>query len=122
MKKKNIRRKITELLLSMVLGVLLLIGGVSVLGLYSMKNISKESSMKLGQTAAMDAEEALEKMAGEQLLGLAVQKSAYIEEKFNAVIACVNGIPNFKDIKEATKDNIEFDIIGKYIARISALS
>ncbi|MBD5519913.1 MAG: SpoIIE family protein phosphatase [Lachnospiraceae bacterium] len=92
MKKKNIRRKITELLLSMVLGVLLLIGGVSVLGLYSMKNISKESSMKLGQTAATDAEEALEEMAGEQLLGLAVQKSAYIEEKFNAVIACVNGI------------------------------
>ena len=33
MKKKNIRRKITELLLSMVLGVVLLIGGVSVFGL-----------------------------------------------------------------------------------------
>ncbi|MCH5249840.1 MAG: SpoIIE family protein phosphatase [Lachnospiraceae bacterium] len=91
-KKKNIRRKITELLLSMVLGVLLLIGGVSVFSLYSMRNISEQSSMKLGQTAAMDAEEALEKMAGEQLLGLAVQKTDYIEEKFNSVIACVNGI------------------------------
>ena len=91
-KKKNIRRKITELLLSMVLGVLVLIGGVSVFSLYSMKNISEQSSSKLGQTAAMDAEEALEKMAGEQLLGLAVQKTAYIEEKFNRVIACVNGI------------------------------
>lgn len=91
-KRKNIRRKITELLLSMVLGVLLLIGGVSVFGLYSMKNVSEESSMKLGQTAAMNAEEALETMAGEQLLGLAVQKTAYIEEKFNTVIACVNGI------------------------------
>ena len=91
-KKKNIRRKITELLLSMVLSVLLLIGGVSVFSLYSMRNISEQSSTKLGQTAAMDAEEALEKMAGEQLLGLAVQKTDYIEEKFNTVIACVNGI------------------------------
>lgn len=91
-KKKSIRRKITELLLFMVLSVLLLIGGVSVFSLYSMRNISEQSSNKLGQTAAMDAEEALEKMAGEQLLGLAVQKTAYIEEKFNTVIACVNGI------------------------------
>ena len=82
-KKKNIRRKITELLLSMVLSVLLLIGGINIFSLYSMRNISEQSSTKLGETAAMDAEEALEKMAGEQLLGLAVQKTEYIEEKFN---------------------------------------
>ena len=29
---------------------------------------------------------------------------------------------NFKEIKPGTKVNLEFDIIGKYIARISALS
>lgn len=46
----------------------------------------------LGQTAAEDAEGALEEMAGEQLLSIATEKAAYIEEKFNTVIACVNGI------------------------------
>lgn len=91
-KKRTIRRKITVLLLCMVLTALILTGAVSLWSLYSMRSLSGRSSMRLGQTAAEDAEEALEKMAGEQLLSIATEKAAYIDEKFNTVIACLNGI------------------------------
>lgn len=91
-KKRSLRRKITSLLLALTLTALCLAGGVSVYGLYAMRNASDKSSRKLGQTAAEDAEAALEEMAGEQLLMLAEEKAAYIEEKFHTVIACVNGI------------------------------
>lgn len=91
-KRRSIRRKITSLLLAMTLSALLLTGGVSVSGLYSMRDISVESSGKLGSMAAADAEEALEKMAGEQLLALVEGKASYIEEKFYTVISSVNGI------------------------------
>lgn len=39
-----------------------------------------------------------------------------------AIIPFTHDHTNFKDIKEGTKVNLEFDIIGKYIAHISALS
>ena len=39
-----------------------------------------------------------------------------------AIIPYTHDHTNFKDIKPGTKVNLEFDIIGKYIARISALS
>ena len=39
-----------------------------------------------------------------------------------AIIPYTHDHTNFKDIEEGTKVNLEFDIIGKYIARISALS
>lgn len=91
-RRRSIRRKITSLLLMMTLTALVLTGGVSVSGLYSMKNSSEESSRDLGHTAAMDAEAALEEMVGEQLLGLVEGKASYIEEKFNTVISSVNGI------------------------------
>lgn len=90
--KYTIRRKVTTLLLCMVLAALFLTGAVSLWSLYSMRNISEENSTMLGQTAAEDAEAALEEMAGGQLLSIATEKAAYIEEKFNSVIACVNGI------------------------------
>lgn len=57
-----------------------------------MREISRQNSVVLGQTAAEDAQEALEEMAGGQLLTIATEKAAYIEEKFNTVIACLNGI------------------------------
>lgn len=91
-KKRTIRRKITMLLLSMVLAALFLIGAVSLWSLYSMRAVSEENNARLGQAAAGDAEEALEEMAGSQLLGTAVEKAAYIEEKFHTVISCLNGI------------------------------
>lgn len=91
-KKRTIRRKITILLLSMVLAALFLIGAVSLWSLYSMRAVSEENSACLGQAAAEDAEEALEEMAGNQLFGTAVEKAAYIEEKFHTVISCLNGI------------------------------
>lgn len=90
--KKNIRRKVTSLLLGMVLTALLLTGAVSLWSLYFMRTISEENNTMLGQTAAGDAETALEEMAGRQLLTIAEEKAAYIEEKFNTVIACVDGI------------------------------
>jgi len=91
-RRRSIRRKITTLLLAMALAALLLTGGVSVSGLYSMRDLSEESSRELGNTAALDAEAALEKMAGEQLLGLVKGKASYIEEKFHTIISSVNGI------------------------------
>ncbi|MDE6548409.1 MAG: riboflavin synthase [Muribaculaceae bacterium] len=39
-----------------------------------------------------------------------------------AIIPYTHDHTNFKEIKEGTKVNLEFDIIGKYIARISSLS
>lgn len=39
-----------------------------------------------------------------------------------AIIPYTHDHTNFKTITEGTKVNLEFDIIGKYIARISALS
>lgn len=91
-KPKSIRRKISALLLGMVLTALFLTGAVSLWSLYTMHDLSEESSKMLGQTAAEDAEEALEAMAEKQLLIIATQKAAYIDQKFNTVIACVDGI------------------------------
>lgn len=91
-RKRTIRRKITTLLLGMVLTALFLTGAVSLWSLYAMRTLSEENSTMLGQTAAEDAETALEEMAGEQLYTIATEKAVYIEEKFNNVIACVNGI------------------------------
>lgn len=39
-----------------------------------------------------------------------------------AIIPYTHDHTNFKDIKAGSKVNLEFDIIGKYIARISSLS
>lgn len=91
-KKKGIGAKMTGLLLTMVLLAVFLVGIVSIFSMYSMKEISVESSEELGKTAAKDAEQALEDMAGEQLLHTAVERAAYIEEKFATVNSCVKGI------------------------------
>lgn len=91
-RKRTIRRKVTGLLLAMVFASLLLTGTVSLWNLYSMREISEQNSKTLGRTAAEDAEEALEEMAGEQLLAIATGKADYIEEKFNAVLASLDGI------------------------------
>ena len=91
-KKKRIGTKVTVLLLSMVLLAVVITGAVSIGGLWSMKKISAEHSVELGETAAEDAERALEDMAGRQLLNTAVERAAYIEEKFAAVNAYVDGI------------------------------
>lgn len=104
-KRRTIRRKITTLLLGMVLTTLLLTGAVSLWSLYSMRTISGENSTRLGQTAAEDAEAALEEMAGGQLLMVAVEKAAYIGEKFSSVIACVNGIAQAAEAIYQNSDN-----------------
>ena len=91
-KSKKIGRKVSGLLLWMLILTILLAGGISVYGLYSLKEISMENSMTLGQTAAEGTEQALEEMAVEQLHGLAVEKAAFIEEKFTTVESYVLGI------------------------------
>lgn len=80
-KKRSIKRKITKLLALTVTASLLLIVSAGAYGLYSLKKISMGNSERLGQTAAEDAEEALEEMAGERLYELAVQRAALLEEK-----------------------------------------
>lgn len=92
MGRKSMTGKITGLLLAMASASMLLLGGVSAWSLHSMKTISAESSRELGELAADDAEAELEKMAGEQLLYTAMEKAAYIDEKFRAVEAYVRGI------------------------------
>lgn len=91
-RKTKISQKVTRLLLITVCFTVLLTGGISVWNLVRMKQISLESSKELGQTAAEDAENALEKQAGEQLRDTAQQKAAYINEKFSTVESYVNGI------------------------------
>ena len=91
-RKKKIGRKVNSLLIQMVFVAMLLAGGTSIYSLYSMKHISMENSMELGQMAADDAEKALEELAVDKLLNVAVEKAMYIEEKFAAVEAYVKGI------------------------------
>lgn len=91
-KKKRIGQKLNRLLLAMVSAAVMVSGMISVYSLYSMKHIAMENGTELGQTAAEDAEAALERMAVDHLLGIAVEKAAYIEEKFAAVEAYVLGI------------------------------
>ncbi|MDE6608413.1 MAG: SpoIIE family protein phosphatase, partial [Lachnospiraceae bacterium] len=91
-KKKTIGHKVAKLLLTMIFLTMFLMGGISVYGLYSMKEISESNSRRLGQTAADGAEEALEEMAGEHLQSIVVEKAAYIEEKFRVVESYVLGI------------------------------
>lgn len=91
-KKKRIGQKLNRLLLTMVTIAVAVSGTISVYSLYSMKHIAMENGTELGQTAAGDSEAALEKMAVENLLGTAVEKATYIEEKFAAVEAYVLGI------------------------------
>lgn len=88
----TICRKITALLLLSVLTALLVNSLLAVWNLYSMKTVFSQQSNTLGQTAAEDVERALEDMTGEQLLSMAVEKAAFMEEKFNTVIAGVHGI------------------------------
>lgn len=76
----------------MVSAAVMISGTVSVYSLYSMKHIATENGTELGQTAAEDAEKALENLAVENLRSIAVEKAAYIEEKFAAVEAYVLGI------------------------------
>ena len=90
--KKSIRRKTTVLLLITALLALASAGAVSIYSLYSMKHISVDSSRQLGQTAAENAEKALEKLAAENLQSMAVERAAYIEEKFATVEAYALGI------------------------------
>lgn len=91
-KKKRIGQKLNQLLLVMVSAAVVISGTVSVYSLYFMKHIAMENGTELGQTAAEDAETALENLAVENLQSIAVEKAAYIEEKFAAVRAYVLGI------------------------------
>ncbi|MCM1046251.1 MAG: SpoIIE family protein phosphatase [Candidatus Gastranaerophilales bacterium] len=91
-RKRSIRRKITTLFFATLFVAMSLIGAFSMWNLYAMRNTSAELSNKLGQTAAEDAEEALEIMAQEHLQNITVEKAAYIETKFDEVVSYVHGI------------------------------
>ncbi len=105
MKQKSIGKKISSLLLIAVGVAILFLGLISIYSLYSMKDLSERSSRQLGQTAAGDAESALEDMAGEKLKELSIEKAAYIEEKFNTVASYVNGIASAaEDIYENSEN------------------
>ncbi len=89
---RTISRKVSSMLLAVLFTAFVVMGAVSVWGLYTMKGISVEGSRDLGQTAAEDAEKALEELAVENLQTVAVERAFFIEEKFALVRAYVRGI------------------------------
>lgn len=91
-RKRCIAHRITGLFLGMILIVLFLNGAVSLGSLRYMKEISEESSLRLGKTAARNAEAALECAAREQLLTTSVGKAADIQEKFLTIESYVKGM------------------------------
>lgn len=91
-KKKSIQYKLTSLLLFLVTITLFIAENISMYTLFSMKHLSTESSHSLGQTAAEDAEAALENLAVKNLQTVAMERSGYIEEKFHEVEAYVHAI------------------------------
>lgn len=90
--RHSIRYKLTTLLITLTTLTIIISAAVSLWGLRSMKLLSAESSHNLGQTAAEDAEIALENLAVENLHMVARERSGYIEEKFNEVEAYVHAI------------------------------
>lgn len=90
--RRRIGHKVTLLLLAAVSCAVLLTGAVSIFSLFAMKKLSAETNAELGRTAAYDAKAALTEQAKEQLLGMASEKAAFINEKFAAVEAYVHGI------------------------------
>lgn len=85
----KIGQRVNRLLLSMVTAAMFLAAAVGTYGQLSVMRLSGESSRKLGETAARDAEMALEQMAVEHLTDTAEEKAAYIESKFADVEADV---------------------------------
>lgn len=67
-------------------------GAVGLWGLQTMKNISLQNSGELGSCAAQGAETALEKMAGEQVQNTVREKAVLLEERFEEIEACLQGI------------------------------
>lgn len=92
MKKGKIGQKVQKLLLSGLFFMVLLMGAGSMVSLYSMKQISADSSRSLGNTAAQDAKDALEDAAGDRLQAIAAEKAAVIEEKYKTITSYVNGM------------------------------
>lgn len=91
-RKRKISRKVSRLLLSAMFLTVLLYSIAGVWGLNTIKQISLDSNKALGKTAAEDAKSALENLAGNHLQNIAVEKAAYIEEKFLEVSSYVHGI------------------------------
>lgn len=89
---RTIGRKVISLLLRVLFIACFSMGVVSIWGILTIKEISVESSSDLGHAAAEDAEKALEALAVENLQTVAVERAAYIEEKFAFVRSCVIGI------------------------------
>lgn len=91
-KRHTIRRKITTLLIASMLIAVLINSLFAGWNLWLIKTVFGEQSVAMGQAAAKDAETALENRMGENLMNAAMEKAAFIEEKFHAVIAGVHGI------------------------------
>ena len=90
--KKKIGKRINRLLLVIVSAAMLIVGGISLYSLYSMKRISVDNGTMLGETAAYDAEEALKDLAVDNLQKITTEKAAAIEEKFITVETYLLGL------------------------------
>ena len=90
--QRGIRYKFTCLMLAMVLTAVALAAAVSVYTLFSVERTMEESSRGLGESAAQDAEKALEETAIENLRTVSGERASYIEEKFAETERYVHGI------------------------------
>jgi len=91
-KKRSISRKITAMLLEMLLVAMVLNMALDVASLQSINRTWRLGSRRLGNSAADNAEKALEDVSGQQLLAISTEKAAFIEEKFLTVESYAHGI------------------------------
>lgn len=92
MQNHSIGAKIRRLLLRIVMGAILLTGAAGFINMHALKRMAQETNQYLGEVSAANAETALEEVSKEQLIGVAEEKAAFIDEKFREVESCVKGL------------------------------
>lgn len=81
--KHSIRKKVTAATMLVALAAIVIISGVTVYGMLSMKSHTVQTSKELGIQAGDDSKEALIRQAKQKVADVAKEKAKYIETKFN---------------------------------------
>lgn len=90
--KRSIGRKMRGFVIGISIFAIILTNFISFQSLSNLHKIAEKSLDELGNTAAEDAEQALETQAQRQLLTLATEKAGYIELLFENVAESLHGI------------------------------
>ena len=81
--KHNIRKKVTAATILVAMTAIIIISGVTVYGMLSMKSHTVQTSKELGHQAGADSKVALISQAKQKIADVAKEKAKYIETKFN---------------------------------------